>query len=322
MKGDTLEKRTISVIVPCYNAEKTIERCVSSLLNQTYLPLEILLFNDGSQDNTGEILNKLSKKYYSLRVFHQENKGVSATRNQGIDLANGDYISFIDADDYIFPTFFETLIADFDETAQISVVQAQKSTDIMEPIECSGTEVLNEENYFNTLLFGKNVMGYPWNKLYRKDIIKVHNIRFDESVKIMEDLAFNLEYAQFVTKAIVSHEKLYYYQIHKNSALHKGFSESFMTTITAFEIMANLSFPKDKIEDIKICSVRGLLWLVARLYRLGTKSDIKKYESRIFDGLKKEKKLFLRKGLKVGKKYYISYLLFSISPKLLRLVIR
>ena len=105
-----MDEKLVSVIIPAYNIEDYIGRCLDSVLSQTYKNLEIIVIDDGSSDRTGEILDDYEKKNHRMKVIHKENGGVSSARNIGIDRANGDYIGFVDGDDRVDPKLFETLV--------------------------------------------------------------------------------------------------------------------------------------------------------------------------------------------------------------------
>lgn len=115
-----MDEKLVSVIIPAYNIEDYIGRCLDSVLSQTYKNLEIIVIDDGSSDRTGEILDDYEKKNHRMKVIHKENGGVSSARNIGIDRANGDYIGFVDGDDRVNPKLFETLVKLINEEMQIS----------------------------------------------------------------------------------------------------------------------------------------------------------------------------------------------------------
>lgn len=315
-----MAKNTISVIVPCYNAEGTIERCVSSLLNQTYSLIEIILINDGSKDKTGEILDELQNRFYSydLRVIQQNNMGVSETRNLGINIAKGDFISFVDADDFVEPTFFEDLITPFFDNAQISlsVVGVEKSEKVV-PVQ-SERRLINSVKYFEEIFKNKDVKGYPCNKLYKKQILLDEGVYFDTRLSILEDLEFNVRYSQYVDLVSVSPEKSYHYIIQENSAMASPWTDKKLEIMNSFSQMEQLPFlTKGQKEMVQIEKVRMLIWLAGQLYRTGNDDDIKRNEKIIFNELSSHKRLFLTHGYYTGLKYYASYLLFCIYPGVL-----
>lgn len=178
----------ISVIVPIYNVEQYLPRCIDSILAQTYANFELLLINDGSIDNSGKICDEYAVKDSRVKVFHKENGGVSSARNLGLDNATGYWVSFIDADDYISNDFFK-IPSEFNGADVI-----QKSHSIVNE---DGSEVLNNEvkrerilNKFDTIAryYVNHRRNELWNKIISRRIID--NRRFDVEVAIGEDLLF------------------------------------------------------------------------------------------------------------------------------------
>lgn len=309
----------ISVIVPCYNAEKTVERCVRSLVNQTYLPSEIILIDDGSTDNTREVLGNLLAEFGDgiLKVVHQVNQGVSKTRNRGIFLAQGQYISFVDADDFVEAYFFEALISPFLSKASLSlsVIGVEKS-EYLGKKKIVKQQIIDRDAYFLRVFEDADVKGYPCNKLYRKEILESHQIYFDSQLTLLEDLEFNLRYAQYVESVSISNKKAYHYIIEGNSStMTSGWTVKKMGILDSFDKMEGLSYLNDSQRDaVRIEKIRMLIWLAGQLYRTGQQHEIEYYKSNIFLELSKHKKLFLLKGMYTGWKYYLSYLLFCIFP--------
>ena len=171
----------VSIIVPVYNAEDTIEKCVKSILNQTYKDIELLIINDGSKDKSLKILNNLSKKDNRIVVIDKQNEGVSKTRNLGIEKSSGDYIMFIDNDDYIEKDYIESFIKIAEDND--IVVGGYKRIDEN-----------NKEMYHQTLKnteWSKYIVLAPWAKLYRRDFLINNNIQFLD-YEIGEDVYFNL----------------------------------------------------------------------------------------------------------------------------------
>lgn len=219
----------VSIIVPVYNAEKTIERCVSSILNQTYKDFELLLLDDGSEDDSGLICDAFAKKDMRIRVLHKENTGVSDTRNRGIDMAEGEYLQFVDSDDWIIPEatgFFlraatehgcDMVIGDFYRVIGERV--AQKGT-----IEKDG--ILDREEYAANMMRkpADFYYGVLWNKFYRRSIVKEHQIKMDTDISWCEDFIFNMEYVRHIHTVYVLKVPMYYYVKTKDSLVSQGFS--------------------------------------------------------------------------------------------------
>lgn len=184
----------ITVIIPVYNTERTLERCVDSVIKQTFLNLEILLVDDGSTDRSGQICDEYLKKDSRIKVFHKKNGGAASARNLGIDCAKGEYISFVDSDDWLDLDLYEKLINEIDH-ADFLIYKLRKQKKYQEQMttrtgDKSGECLISEENekIFNELLFSSE-LGYQCNKLVKRK--KIGNKRIPE-IRISEDLCFNL----------------------------------------------------------------------------------------------------------------------------------
>lgn len=218
------EKTLISVVVPIYNVEKYLERCIDSIINQTYKNLEILLINDGSKDSSYEICKNVEKKDKRIKVYSKENGGLSDARNYGLERAKGEYICFIDSDDYINPKMIEKLYEQIKEkNSDIAIVHYnivndgeennQEITDLKED-----TYVYNSESAIRQLFYEDYYRDFAWNKLYKKSLFK--NIRYPFG-KLMEDLGTT--YLLFDNSEKISYSKLplYYYVQREGSILNK-----------------------------------------------------------------------------------------------------
>ncbi len=207
----------ISVIVPVYNAESYIERCINSLLKQSLKKIEIIAINDGSADNSLAILQSLAQTDIRLRVINQENQGVSMTRNKGIELARGEYIGFVDADDYIEPDMYEKLYREaikhhcdvvvsnvYDETPAKKVISLNFKSGKFE-IDHSRMDEELKEHIFK---FGHAV----WHKIYRRQLIVTEQIKFYSYSEVSsEDMLFNLLVLSRVNSIYYLNEPLYHY---------------------------------------------------------------------------------------------------------------
>lgn len=180
----------ISVIVPVYNVENYLDRCIKSLVSQTYTDIEIILIDDGSTDTSGTICDKWGSKYKNIKVIHQKNAGVSKSRNVGIQNAKGDYIGFIDADDYIESDMFESLINSLKDDASIAVSGYNRISENETETHISNSKlVVNRNEAIHRCLADDGWGLYIWNKLFaRKLIINDNNrILFPEDLIIGED---------------------------------------------------------------------------------------------------------------------------------------
>ena len=225
----------VSIIVPVYNAEFYLRPCIDSILNQTYKNIEIILVDNGSTDSSRLICEEYSKKHDNIKFDFQEKKGPSATRNKGIDLATGEYIQFVDSDDYIEKDMTEKLVSSMAGKADLAICGfntltiGDKNTKLQKMIpQFSGVISIEEFNKKFGELFNANLINSPCNKLYNKNLIKKNRILFKEDVNIGEDLLFNLQYFKQCTNISLLNESLYnYLRINNITTLTSSYKEDF-----------------------------------------------------------------------------------------------
>ena len=220
---------TVSVIVPAYNAEKTIERCVGSILSQEYKDLELIVLDDGSSDGTATILDTLAREDPRLRVVHKPNSGVSDTRNQGMALARGTWIQFLDADDWISPEATKLLVRSAEENGCDMVVSdfyrvVGERVSRKGDIDADGP--ITREEYSDYMLENPSdfYYGVLWNKLYSRQIIVDHELAMDVTLSWCEDFLFNMEYVLHTHSIYPLHVPIYYYVKTAGSLASQGSS--------------------------------------------------------------------------------------------------
>ena len=229
MQGVFEKAPLVSIIVPVYNAEKTIDRCVSSILNQSYKDFELLLMNDGSTDRSGSLCDAYEERDSRVHVLHKENTGVSDTRNQGIAMARGEYLQFADSDDWLAPD----AVAGFVRAAtehQCDMVIADFYRVIGERVAQKGD--IEKDGVMDRTEYAVNMMQRPadfyygvlWNKFYKRSIIEKHQIRMDSSVSWCEDFMFNMEYVRHARTIYAMKVPVYYYVKTKGSLVSQGIS--------------------------------------------------------------------------------------------------
>ncbi len=213
---------TVSIIVPVYNAQSYLQRCVDSILRQEYEDFELLLVNDGSQDTSGSICDKYGEKDPRVQVIHKENTGVSDSRNLAISKARGDYLQFVDSDDWIAPeatklllrtareTNCDLVIADFYRVIGDRLAQKGDIDDdtVMTREEFAACMMENPADFY---------YGVLWNKLYRRELVEKYHIRMDQNISWCEDFMFNLEYIRHAETFCALHAPIYYYVKRKGS---------------------------------------------------------------------------------------------------------
>lgn len=213
----------ISIIIPVYNVEKYLPQCVDSILAQTYTNFEAILVNDGSPDNSGAICEEYAKKDSRIRVIHQKNAGVSAARNNGIEQAKGEWISFIDSDDYVDWDYLENFHLkgnDSDIIIQGLDFYDHRNSQFFKQIKLQDTVV--ETVIFKQLIADNKVLsnGYPYAKAIKRDLIIGNNLRFDTSLSFHEDHIFVLQVLNLSHKIQLSSSTAYKYRCyHTTSSL-------------------------------------------------------------------------------------------------------
>ncbi|RHA73906.1 glycosyltransferase family 2 protein [Phocaeicola coprophilus] len=199
----------ISVIIPVYNTESTLHKCVDSILNQSYEDWELLLIDDGSKDHSAFICDEYAQQDKRIKVFHKENGGVSSARNIGIDNAEGKWITFIDSDDWVERNYLSNLYQndENDIVASYYVAEGWKEW-VSAPFK---DYVYNEKQMKEFLTDCLLKFIFPYGKLFRHSIIKRYNLRFDESLSYGEDTLFIYQFLQYIKSVRISSEVTYHY---------------------------------------------------------------------------------------------------------------
>lgn len=205
----------VSVIVPVYNAENFIHRCINSILAQSYTDFELLLINDGSKDSSGTICDEYAQKDSRVRVFHKKNGGVSSARNMGLDNAKGEYIAFVDSDDYVLDNFLsmanglevDIFVGSFIYNDEIVSLDENSSNNIAK-------DVFLAEYLIKTMQIHS-----VWGKLIKLSSINNYKLRFDETLRTCEDTLFMFSYLYHTKSIILSKEVIYYYNRQNDNGL-------------------------------------------------------------------------------------------------------
>lgn len=200
--------KKISLIIPCYNCEKTIKRCLDSVFSQDYKNLEVLVINDGSTDNTLELLSSYAQAHENLKIFDRPNKGVSSARNLGLREATGDYIEFLDSDDnFLYPDVLTRLVEKM-ESSKADMVVFNFTHPCFESHLKGGLYDLTNEQDFMTYYQDFFASSLPWNRLIKKELITE---KFDEDMCFAEDEIFNLKILKNIKKLYYIEDVLYNY---------------------------------------------------------------------------------------------------------------
>lgn len=224
----------ISIIIPIYNSEKYLARCIETVIGQTYKNLEIILVNDGSRDKSLNICKYYQSKDSRIVIIDKINEGVSVARNTGIDAATGKYIGFVDADDWIEPNMYESMLNNIEKyKCNIAFCNFTKDTkygryfkkinvnkNVLSKLDIINELIANMIGIEDILPKYHYVMGSIWRCLYNRDFLNKYNLKFRSGISIMEDLVFNIQALIFCDKVCIDHGCYYHYIKNKSSSLH------------------------------------------------------------------------------------------------------
>ena len=270
----------ISVIIPIYNVEKYVDRCIESVVNQTYKKLEIILVDDGSPDSCPQICDKWAEKDERIIVIHKQNGGVSTARNAGLDIAKGDYIGFADGDDYLEPEFYETMLnALVSNDADIVSCGMRFCKNVGEDETINYTDeeagVIDREKAIMLIVEGCGILPVSQcNKLFKAEC--VGNIRFDEKYSYGEDKYFNYCVAKNINKLLMFKYVGYNYVENFSSAAHTGYNERRIDEFRIIDLIYKEVKDSPKIYE---CCVRGdIRKCIDTLLLMITSKSTKQYE--------------------------------------------
>ena len=248
----------ISIIVPVYNAEKYIQRCIDSILAQTYHNFELLLIDDGATDRSGAICDDYASKESRIKVFHKENGGVSSARNVGLDSAMGEWIAFADSDDFVKDSWLSDYVSEIGRDLNFGLIYQGIITlengveGVGKPIEnrvFSENEIVDAYIYLDRDI---DIFGWTCAKIYRADILRQNKLRFDPSISFCEDLEFTFRFMQSVENISVVNKLNYVYTFDNDITLSRR-SHSYETLDNLVNMINNqliiLSRRTDRVYD-------------------------------------------------------------------------
>lgn len=295
----------ISVIVPIFNAEKYLEECIVSLLEQKYTDFELILINDGSTDNSAEICQDWVRQDTRIKYYEKQNSGVSETRNFGLDRANGEFICFVDADDCVSKNYLSDFMDLFEEGVLVCC-------DVQAFTENIGISDINDsiviiENMYDSIFYP--CQAFMCNRMYEKKIIEKNKLRFDKNIKMCEDLCFNLAYFEYCKKVKYFKKNNYYYRKIQSSASKNLNNKNWFTIYKAMEILMN------RYELFSEYGKRKVVYFVNSVLIES------KYREKICKNSFKEKRVYLIKELnkkreKMFFKDFIKIFLMKFMPKI------
>ena len=273
----------ISVIVPVYNMELYLRRCMETLVSQTQDNYEILLVDDGSTDESPKICDEYEKEYADIvRVIHKKNGGLSSARNEGIRLAKGRYIIFPDPDDWVEPDYLKTFV-ELKRTYKTDLVCTGYFVDYDHkcvPVEINGTfEILKGRKAQEALLLTPGINGFAWNKLYDMEIIRENNLFFANDVGTTEDLDFTFRYLSYCESMCFAPQiQTYHYYQRNGAATHSGFSAKKLESIRTYEKMIDATGKETRLGIEAKGEICNTAMNLLPLYFISNNKDEKVFE--------------------------------------------
>ena len=304
----------VSIVVPVYKVEKYLQRCIESILNQTYKDLDVILVDDGSPDSCGEIAESFKLKDNRISVFHQENKGVSSARNLGLSAAKGKYVVFVDADDYVERDYIYNLVSAIQSKDNVQLGIINYSIAHIPQVK-SYPGLYNQKQTAIRLFQKKGFMGYLFNKIFLIDIIRKNHITFSSDSSWCEDALFCSKYIMYTQYSCFVEYEGYNYCIRNDSATNMEYNEKHISVLDTYKqiinIMKELQY-NDLDEQLKINYVVHCINLKRMLLRANKDNiALNKYLNRL---LRANIKCLINK--RMSGKDKVKYLLCIIGARI------
>lgn len=294
-----MQSKLVSIIVPIYNVEKYVKRCVDSIINQTYKNIEIICVDDGTVDNSIQMISSINDS--RLKIVHKDNGGLSSARNYGLKYATGDFISFVDSDDWVDPDFIMTLIKQFYEySVDIACIGFDYAyNDHYEKYEYKiKSRVLSCKRALTVLCEGKKITNHVWNKMYKAQLFE--NVLFKEGRRFEDIYIMHCLFMKSKAVSVISKD-LYHYFMRSDSILHEEKPQNIADIAIGYISRYNaLKSVIDKYFTLKKCAWAS--YQILFLIDLKNKIDPKDYD-RIAEFWKHHKQIGL-----LGRKYLLMYL--------------
>lgn len=312
----------ISIVVPVYNVADYLHYAIESLIKQTYQNFEIILVNDGSTDNSPILCEDYAKQYENIYVFHKENGGLSDARNYGVERASGEYIGFVDSDDYIHESMYEKLYEAIKksgtEISECGVTRVYKN--MLRP-HYEGEDyflILDKQEYLEEYLENRRLYGSAWCKLIQRDLAK--KIKFPTG-KIYEDAFYTLELLGNVNKFTIISGNYYYYYIRENSITTRPFSSKDMDYVEIMDRIRDYTlsnFPKYK-DQLLVRLTYAYLSIFNQLIELDNYKTKKEYK--VLKNKLKDSYFKVLANKKAPKNLKLALVLLSINERLYKFIL-
>ena len=299
-----MTKGLISVIVPVYNGQDYLDKCLKSIMFQTYQHFEVILVDDGSTDKSGKICDKYARENKNIKVVHKKNAGPAAARNDGIKISRGELVFFIDADDYLEKNAFEVLVAGYGKTgADLVVGDFQKirndKPESRNDILLETDKLLEERDiveYARWYLRKPNkylLLAFSWARIFKSSIIRKYQLRFDERLHTFEDVAFNFDYLKYTRKVFFVKKVIYSHLVYDNLLSATTAIGSNPERLLGYKqaLKSAASFLKKKIEDREINKEVGQALVTLTIIQLvrncaqinNNEAEVQRFVRRIVD---------------------------------------
>lgn len=303
----------ISIVIPVYNVKKYLRQCVDSVLNQTYNNLQVILVDDGSTDGSSDICDEYKQKDNRVKVIHQKNMGNSGARNRGIAAVEGEYVGFVDSDDWIHPRMYEHLLnIILKYEADISTIEPVEFIDkvYMKQLNNEETCVMSQREYAKIFfkIGTQKIVYYVWSKLYKREIVQ--NNCFERAYSIGEDVITSYKFLLSAKKIVVSNQALYYYR--QNSGMTSHFNEKYLLLEDVWNRVADITKDNNLTEYqeyVKINQIRINFTILTEIAIAGEYKNplyLKRIEHYVKE-LKKGKKVLLQSGISFNRKILIEF---------------
>ena len=311
-----MDNPMLSIIIPVYNAEKYIERCLSSVLNQTYRNLQIIVVDDGSTDRSRMICDSFAKDNRVI-VIHQENKGVSAARNRALRMAEGEYIGFVDADDYVLKDMaYQAVKTLMENNCDIFIFRWQEETkkEILEGGKNIQAGKRNKEQLLHDLVEDKTFLGFMWNKIFRRSILT--GLYFDEDCIGLEDMMLLFQIFQRIRQGYITEQSYYVYNkmnenSFSNSSSLKKYYDIYKGNKERYRLSVQFPDMKDAVEaEFALAAYRYLIEAESEK----TEKDQIIYKNIRMEFIKHYKSVIIQKNIKISVKRNV--LLYRYCPRI------
>lgn len=316
--------RLVSIIVPIYNVEKYLDKCLKSIQMQTYENIQVILINDGSPDNCKSICEKYCRSDKRFMLVNKENGGLASARNAGLVKVNGDFVACVDSDDYIEPNMIQVLLENVvNHNADLSVCsfyENQSDDKTKQEFFSKNVEIISQEEAIKRCITPGKFYGFAWNKMYRAKLLG--NQRFDEKILKGEDSPFSCDYILKCNRIVVQDIPLYHYRIDSVSISRSKFNVGKMTVLNSYQYIIDRLI-EEKMDKIiidmqKVQYANQLLSLRTNIILSGKENFTTQLEV-IDKQMRKFERLYLKSNI-VDVKHKIAYFFASHTKSIFDIV--